>query len=269
MSQEEFEQLPEVQELAAFAEKFKEFFTSLEKGFLQFASLWKLWLENKNAWFEFLGSHGWLLTDEMPISAGLQQNSRGSDIEDKLERAFSKLLDSQKFVFLDKLATTWETNSHAARRYSIIHTCLHLYKRSNSEINYYQAIIPTLLTQIEGLRSDCLIVASKKNASLEQLLKDLATSGNARRQGELQSRVHKFIELSELNRHGNRMYSLFINDILYERLYFGQKASAFNRHKILHGENLTYGTKANAMKLFLAIDFLVNLLDEIEHEPAG
>ena len=135
MSREEFEKLPEVIELALmaerFKEKFKEFYETLEKGAIQVAQMWKIWQKNKNDWFEFLGSQGWLLTDDMPISIGLSDVS-GTNTEDKLEQAFSKLLDSNKFEFLDSLVHGWKNNSYAARRYSIIETSLHLYKESSA-----------------------------------------------------------------------------------------------------------------------------------------
>jgi len=56
----------------------------------------------------------------------------------------------------------------------------------------------------------------------------------------------------------NSRYEI-INDGLFQQAFHGegQKNPSFlSRHKILHGENIEYGTLENAIKLFLILNYL-------------
>jgi hypothetical protein len=51
-------------------------------------------------------------------------------------------------------------------------------------------------------------------------------------------------------------------DVLFQESYKGRKLATpfnFNRHKILHGENVRYGRKNYLIRAFLVLDFLAHL----------
>ena len=56
----------------------------------------------------------------------------------------------------------------------------------------------------------------------------------------------------------NSRYGIFI-DGLFQQAFHGdelKKPSFLSRHKILHGEDIEYGTLKNAIKLFLILNYL-------------
>ena len=120
-------------------------------------------------------------------------------------------------------------------------------------------IIPTLITQIEGIQTEFmkqqgLTVNRNKICNLKgEFLKD---DNNKDIKFD-----EYFRELTTHDEFFDAMNDVFLN-VLFQRTQPGEDYTStihFSRHKILHGENLNYGRKDYTIRCFMILDFLSEL----------
>lgn len=223
----------------------------------------KKWDEDRREWFRLLSENGWIVTSDMSIWVDEHENLECNTFQEKLLQLFSQLFDSESFRFLDQRLEAWLKNPVLRKREHILRDCVEVYKMTSDKKNYYTLIVPTLLSQIDGIRHDCLEKLADQDLELKGILEKLEVQGDVREQSKLNQIIKKYIEQSHWNKFGEGMHAKLINDTLYERLLYKQKPDAFSRHKILHGENVNYAKKEYVLKLFLTIDFLNDFLEDI------
>lgn len=143
---------------------------------------------------------------------------------------------------LDYMVSEWSENHFFSKRMNIINDCISLLKQKNADINIANVIIPALLTQIDGIFSDMLF--AKTNDS---------SMGYSRKKG-------KFKELNDEQSfpEGFILMKSFICDIAFQESAYNKDLRDpfyFNRHKILHGEFMEYGTIENVIRCFCVLDY--------------
>lgn len=101
----------------------------------------------------------------------------------------------------------------------------------------YLLSIPSILPQIDGFIYGCNYFKEKSWMEFKKL--------------------KKFIEQSSDNNiPADKVLKTFYTDILLEMYYYGDSVSSINRHAILHGVDVDYGTEVNSLKLILLFDYL-------------
>ena len=155
------------------------------------------------------------------------------------------------------MVTSWKTNSLLRKRMNILLDCVRTLKKTKGKnINLVNVILPTLIAQIDGFLTDYL---KSKNISWDVDYDDLIGKNRSKIGRKSQFKKHRSImsndQCDDLANH------VFLN-ILFQRSQKGKSLKTpfnFNRHKIMHGENIEYGRKDYLIRAFLVMDFLASL----------
>jgi hypothetical protein len=132
-------------------------------------------------------------------------------------------------------------------RYRTLRDCADVMRRhGENRFNAAAVIIPALISIIDGL----LIEFARQD--LEMRARPLGTHGYMQVRDALANPGDSPLRLDE-------PATALAFGVLFETAYPGKVPAhgmGFNRHKILHGESLTYGTAANALRAFFVVDFV-------------
>lgn len=180
-----------------------------------------------------LGQHGWFLDMQMSVPSLWQfeaalKEGRASEAEEMLEAHFEARLDE-----IEK--SMYEMFPHRA----------HLLKSAFSahRNQEYNLSIPVLLAQVDGI---CHELASRY-----LFIKSNNKPGTASYVDELVESEFWLSILSPLTT------TLPINASASERT---DGANALNRHTVMHGEALEYGTKANSLRAVSLLNYVSSVL---------
>jgi len=195
-----------------------------------------------------LRKYNWFISPNMPIDFILKVVQVGKK-NGRQDRAMNKLFidyfSENNWQNLETMGKNWKRNPIFKKRFKIIYDCIEILKTANAKINVVNVILPALISQIDGFLTDYLV---SKNISVRRYTEKKS-----------QFKQHSTKPISpELNELAN---SVFLN-ILFQRSLEGQPLETpfnFNRHKIIHGENINYGRKVYLIRCFLIIDFLASL----------
>ena len=129
--------------------------------------------------------------------------------------------------------------------------------------NFSSVIVPTLITQIEGVQMNFMEENFHKvdNDGVIWITEQTKLKDEHGTKIRLNSYFRNLVEGDEFL---EAMNWLFL-DILFQTTYPGEPYTEpihFSRNKILHGENTNYGRKDYASRCFLILDFL----SELSHE---
>lgn len=245
--------------------------------------LWNKWIDqNSNVlinaaryWKEFeyrykiaekqaisiLKKYKWFITPGLPFDFVIEVvkvgNKKGR--QDKaINRLYTDYFSRNNWRNLEKLVDDWQDKGPIKRRWKILRDCvLALKKIRNGKINEANVILPTLITQIDGILSDYLI---SKDIIWKVAYDDHIVGSKIIKVGRKSQYTKN--KSSVLNPDlDNLANDIFLN-ILFQKAQKGKPLKTpfnFNRHKILHGENVKYGKKDYLIRAFLVIDFLANL----------
>lgn len=118
-------------------------------------------------------------------------------------------------------------------------------------------MLPTIIAQIDGFLTDYL---DSKNISYDCAYDDFIQNGKVKKIGR-KSQFKKSSSKAFTSSLDDLANDIFLN-ILFQQSQKGKPLKTpfnFNRHKIMHGENVKYGRKDYLIRSFLLIDFLVSL----------
>lgn len=179
----------------------------------------------------------------------LLENGRSSP--DDVIESFVGCFEEDNWSELQRIVTSWEDNPYFNPRMQLIMDALDAHVNGK-----YTLSIPLLLAQAEGIASDILNVPAGESTKLMKQVLDLdhhdfireisrdvllryilSPSGFGRTQGDSQEFTsHNFADW--LNSYGV------------------SEEQAINRHGILHGVQLNYGSKMNSLRAFFLLDTL-------------
>lgn len=158
---------------------------------------------------------------------------------------------------LDSMVDRWATNPLFDGRIKIIKDCINIIKTNEKNINYSNFIVPTLITQIDGIQNEFM-----KINGLSVGRRGIYDSSGEKLKDENGNTLYKkdyFRNLTSNNEFFDLMNDIFL-DVLFQDTKNGYESIHFSRHKILHGENTVYGRKDYMIRCFMILDFLSELI---------
>ena len=152
----------------------------------------------------------------------------------------------------------WKNKAILKKRVKILDDCVQALKSiSCKKINKANILLPTLIVQIDGILTDYLEL---KHIPWDCTYDDFIQGKKIKRIGrksQFQKNRTKLMT-TQLDELAN---DIFLN-ILFQGSQKGRPLKTpfnFNRHKIIHGENVLYGRSDYLIRALLVIDFLANL----------
>ena len=209
---------------------------------------------------EILQKYNWFISINMPISFVyyIIKIGRRKGRQDKaLNKLFYNFFSKNNWEFLEFMISNWKSHTLFRKRYKIAKDCIDFLKSSSKVINHANVLLPTLIVLIDGFLSDYL---DSKEISYSCHYKDMQRNGRIIKVGRM-SQFEKNICGNLTSEIDIIAKDIFLN-ILFQSSKKGKPLSIplnFNRHKILHGENIYYGRKDYLIRAFLIIDFLLSL----------
>lgn len=248
--------------------------------------IWQKWAEQNKSVFEnfknlaldqnkkeFLLQNGWIFS---PYLSGkmIKDELNSDDILKKKNSEINKIYENffskNNYSELESMINSWKQKSCFKDRINIFQDCLVILqtfrpKKHNRNINPARAILPLLIAQVDGITSE---YAKSKGLTLNGT-QWVDSSGNT---------VKKFDSIWEQPcGDSSEIFTIrMLEDYLFSQAFpYGQSNPIqkkenpqkvkyrpffqFSRHKIMHGEDLQFGTIDNAIRVFLLLDFLANL----------
>ncbi|MFH1011098.1 MAG: hypothetical protein V1784_07690 [bacterium] len=234
------------------------------------AEAWKIWLESNRTllnpfvllWrqfkehyrasdreaYEILVRYKWLLTPSLPadfLFEVAEIGKRKCNQRRAINRLFVDHFYSNECAALSELVDGWKSNALYKPRMKIFRDCVSTIVGARTGTNASNMVIPALIAQIDGIQSEFM----RQRGIDYHLLK--RTYKGDRLKACFQSEPSLIRALDSAS-------NLFLN-ILFQTAKAGQPLRtpfAFNRHKIMHGEDLHYGRRDNTIRAFLILDFL-------------
>lgn len=236
---------PQIEIWQKWAEQNKPVFESIRKYWSEFQKRYRIAEEKAVG---VLQKYRWFISPSMPIDfifEVVQVGQRKGRQDKAINNLFINYFSQNDWQNLETITKNWEKKPLFKKRIKIIQDCIKTLKNAARGTNIVNVVLPTLIAQIDGFLTDYL---DSKNIS-----------ANSYQQKKIQ-----------FNRHRSRTLPLNLDDlandiflnILFQRSQKGVPLETpfnFNRHKIIHGENVKYGRKDYMIRTFLILDFLAYL----------
>ncbi|PGK52164.1 hypothetical protein CN918_30700 [Priestia megaterium] len=148
--------------------------------------------------------------------------------------------------FVSEMAYEWENLSLAKSRVHLLRSVVKCHNQG-----MYEASIPALLPQFEGIIVDAFDITTRMGypKKLKHLKIFLEMKTN---------KIDKALEASLFEYYKKEIFAQFVSGKDFE--------SDVSRHAILHGADLNYGKQSNSLKLILAFDSLISILNDASEE---
>lgn len=228
--------------------------------FDRFARFWEEFEANYNITeyraVRVLKKYNWFVSPSLPESFVYDAVKLGRKRGNKLREMNSLFWDyfsDNNFKNLNSMVRSWSGNPLFKGRMKILRDCVATLRQAKPNTNPSNVVVPTLIAQIDGV-----LTKFRKRKGLV-----FKTHGSQNQLHEL--RVWFEAETTNQDVLSEQMlevanYILF--SILFQTASYGKPLAnpfTLSRHKIMHGEFLTYGRRANAIRAFLILDFLAAL----------
>jgi len=238
-----------------------------EKIFVSFSNYWTEVQKEYNIAEQkavgVLQKYKWFITPSFPRSfvfEVVRLNKKKGRQDKSVNRLFIKHFEFRNWQNLEIMVKGWKNKPLLKKRYKILFDCVKVVKiASKKSINEANVVLPTLITQIDGVLSDYL---NSKNIQWDRDYDDLIDSKTGSvikigRKTQFKNSKPKVLS-TELDGLAN---DIFLN-ILFQRSQKGKPLVTpfnFNRHKIIHGESVKYGRKDYLIRAFMVLDLLAHL----------
>lgn len=245
--------------------------------------LWNKWTEQNKSVFESIGKfwkdfqekyniaeqkavrvlqrYKWFISPSLPptfVFEVMELDKRKGRQDKAVNKFFVDYFSGNHWANLETTVPGWKDKALLKKRIKILKNCVFILKNSSDKkVNPVTVILPTLISQIDGLLSDYL---NSKGISWQCSYDDFVQGGMVRKIGrKSQFRTNRSKTMT--TRLDDLADDIFLN-ILFQKSQKGQPLETpfnFNRHKIIHGENTSYGRRDYLVRAFLIIDFLAHL----------
>lgn len=210
---------------------------------------------------QILQKYKWFISPSMPtdfifdvVQAGKKKGRRDKAIN----KIFMNHYSNNNWQNLEAMVYDWKNKPLPKKRIKILLDCVQTVKiGSSNKINVANVVLPTLITQIDGVLTDYL---DNKGIGWDCAYDDFLQKGKVKKKGR-KSQFQKNWTKTLSTKLDDLANDIFLN-ILFQRSQKGKPLKTpfnFNRHKIIHGENFKYGRKDYMIRAFLILDFLAHL----------
>lgn len=224
---------------------------------------------------EHLYKNGWIITPyikdklvkDQLLTADLLRKTNS-----QINRIYEDYFTNDNYREIELMIKSWKTNKLFEPRIPIFLSCLIILrtfrknKKNLKKVNPCSVIMPVLISQIDGIS---LSYARNKGLILNiTRLKDKVT-GRHFDNLSMWMMMQPAASFSEPNAVKLLYFVLFANTYpvgqekathrSLEKPKVIRPFLIYNRHKILHGEDIKYGTIDNLLRCFLVLDFFANL----------
>lgn len=215
---------------------------------------------------EILEKYGWLLPPSIDMRiVGLinnLENKPGFHLKE-INGLILEYYQRGNFKEIELMINNWESNKLFKKRIRILKDCLKILQLSKGKDTFNSAnvIIPTLIAQIDGVLTDYAISKgfNIKRYSEYKVFRELeGYKENIIKKHKSSERFDSFVKLDNL-----------FKDMFLETLWgtayprqspkTGYIHTRFNRHKIMHGEYVGYGSIYNVLRAFFLLDSISEL----------
>lgn len=146
---------------------------------------------------------------------------------------------------LVEMVDSWRDNPLFLPRMKILRDCVAVTRMSGARLNAANVVLPTLVAQVDGILTD---LGQRNGVSLP---------------GKRGVQFNSWLtEVTKDEYFAERMND-FILQVLFHPTQNGEKEIPipyrYNRHKVLHGQHLRYGTLPDLLRTFLVLDYLAQI----------
>jgi len=245
---------PQVQLWQSFAEQNQKIFENFIKPFERFQeSLRKIKITFDQA-NKILKKYKWFISPSLPIEffGAVVRIHRGRKRgrQHKINHLFVEYFTNNNYEELMAMVEGWKDNPLFKPRIKIFRDCVKILQNSKGKYNPSNVVLPTLIAQIDGILAD--YVEMKGITHNGRKWKD--PSGKT-----IKNRDEGYKSLSVSQEYISELPNYILLEILFQAAWRGQELnipSTFSRHKIMHGEYITYGRIENTIRAFMILDFL-------------
>jgi len=211
---------------------------------------------------EVLQKYKWFITPSFPIPfifKVMELDETKGRHDKAINSLFIEYFEANSWQNLEIMASGWKKNPLFKKRYKILMDCIEAVKMASKKgINEANVVLPTLITQIDGVLTDYLNLKGLQWDSDYDDRVDTRT-GKVRKIGrktQFKNAKPKVL-ITPLDDLAN---DIFLN-ILFQTSQKGKPLKTpfnFNRHKIIHGESVRYGRKDYLIRAFMVLDLLAH-----------
>lgn len=218
---------------------------------------------------KILIEYQWLITYSTPESfvseiLSIHEDDNAKNKQEAIDKLYLEYFTKDNYQHLERMIKSWKSPL-VDPRMKIILNCFLTFRRAKDDTCAADVIIPTLLTQIDGILGDILEYLGFKlneNGKFYESTPNPCAPLKPDLKGKYYSNIGilKNIE-SKLDPLDEAVRDLILNR-LFQTATRGQELTfltTFTRHKIMHGNCLDYGTTTNVLRAFLVLDFLINI----------
>lgn len=209
---------------------------------------------------KILKKYKWFISPSMPTSfiyKAVEIGEKKGNQRGAMNKLFVEYFSKNNFKNLKNLVEGWKNNNIFKPRMKIFRDCISILKSAKRSSNPSNLVIPTLIAQIDGIRSEFMKQSGLHYDTRKRRWGDKSSKKINKRKWFIKQTLN-----SELLDIAN---DVFLN-ILFQGANPGEPLKTpftFNRHKILHGEYLKYGRIDNTIRAFLILDFLSNVSEKV------
>jgi len=204
-----------------------------------------------------LAKYKWFITPSLPmplVFEVVKEGQKPGRRDKAINRLFVDYFAADNWQALSDMVASWGDMPLLKKRMRVLRDCVKaLQAADNGEFNAANVVLPTLMAQIDGVLTDYL---DSEGVEWDTLFEDAGKGPRAKMGRKSQFRKHRNTLLRDPL--DDVACHVFL-DILLQRGRPGRPLGTpfgFSRHKVMHGENVTYGKKAYVVRAFLVLDYL-------------
>jgi len=207
-----------------------------------------------------LRKYKWFISPHAPLDfvrVVLEIAADGKRHDKDINKLFLHYYTSHNWSGIENMIKSWGSNKLLKKRCKIIRDCFNAIRLTDNKLNSSNVILPTLIIQIDGSINDFLIE--------KDLRWDIDGFSRENKKGDVLTGRKSLIKSYKAEFFSDPFFKN-VEDIILNYLFqtaFPRKPLerpyGFNRHKILHGENVNYGRKVHLIRAFLILEYLALL----------
>lgn len=226
----------------------------------QWDELWRRYRIAEEEAAPILTKYKWLITPSLPAPLVFEvvREGRKPGRRDKaINGLFIDYFAADDWQALSDMVESWGDRPLLRKRMRILRDCVRTLRAADcTGFNAAHVVLPTLIAQVDGLLTDYLV---SKGVKWDTVFEDAGRGPRAKVGRKTQLRKHKNTPLRDAL---DKAACFLVLDIILQKAKHGEAPGipfGLNRHKVMHGEKVTYGRKDYVVRAFLALDYLACL----------